>query len=774
MKLKLKTLLVVGSTMLLFLTLLFLIIRPFFLEDSNELDKSNTLKDVERINNLLNSDMESLNRTNRDWAIWDDSYMFLSDKYPTFNKINLQNDTFENNKINFMVYINSNNELVYQKGYSLQNHTQLKLTKDFYKVFLPIIQSPDMINKTQLVSTDYGITMSSVQSVYKSSGEGPTAGILIMGRMINDEFISEIARDLSLPLTFQQIRNRNNTSQITVDTLSNTKIKGTLFLQNFSKNETYEISFVNARNFYLQKKASSLVMFTYLLIMSIFITLLILVLLNRFILSRIQNLSSQLNDIQNNKDIKSRINSSKGFKDELTHLEYTINNMLSSLEEKHNEVKKLAYYDQLTMLPNRHMLLKEFEKSIAKFQGEIAVLFFDLDGFKLVNDSLGHKIGDALLNIVCERVLPIIENQGMMARFGGDEFVIFLKYKNREKLENIIQKMISEVRKEFHINHYRTFVTASIGISIYPYDGQTLEVLLQNSDIAMYEAKRKGKNQIVFYQDLSSNNDYLYLLELENDLKFALQKNQFELHYQIIVNSWDKEIFGVEALLRWNHSTKGMISPAEFIPIAEEIGIMPSIGNWVLEEAVKQVKSWHNKGYHHLSLAINISKTQMKDNTFIEKLDQVLKDSKLSPSMLQIEITESDIDHYIKEILQFTKELKKRNVKIALDDFGVGTSSLQFLKELPIDVIKIDQNFIKNVPTQSFDTILLSGIFEVMKGLEMDVVVEGIESEEQIDYVSTQITSRLQGFYFSKPLPSYDLEKILEQTVFADKLSYKS
>ncbi|WP_026562896.1 EAL domain-containing protein [Bacillus sp. J37] len=578
--------------------------------------------------------------------------------------------------------------------------------------------------------------------------------------IINEQFIEELGKRINIRLTLKEV-NMPFSRRTKVEVINDQKIKGSLFLKDYNENKVYEISYVNNRNYYIQKRSGVNQLSLYIFLTSITTVFLILYLLNRFIVSRIGNLSLQLKHIQDNKEIRLRVISNKESKDELSDLENSINAMLESLEKKHNEIVNLAYYDPLTMLPNRYYLNDKFHKLVEKNQQKVAILFLDLDGFKRINDSLGHEIGDRLLFSVSDRIAPLIsKREGIFSRFGGDEFVIVVNYSQIEDLKMLVQDILIEAGKENQLRTYKTFVTASIGVSIYGQDGTSLNELLQKADIAMYEAKRKGKNQSYFYQDLEIASGYKNILELENDLKFALGMKQLEIHYQPIVCSIDHSILGVEALVRWNHPSKGTISPALFIPIAEETGLMPAIGEWVLKESIKQISSLHSKGFKNLVLSINVSKTQMKDKSFIYKLDEILTKFNYPPSKLQVEITESVIDSYLNEIRDFSNALKKRNILIALDDFGVGTSSLLFIKELPIDVIKIDRNFIENVPRDSFDTILLSGIFEVITALNIDVVVEGIEQEEQVDYISSQYITRLQGFYFSRPLPySILLEK---------------
>ncbi|NRD78185.1 EAL domain-containing protein [Bacillus sp. BRMEA1] len=758
MKLKVKTLLVVSSTMLLFLALLSSVLQPYLFKDSLTLDRTNTMKELTDVKNTIITEMDNLNGTNRDWAVWDDAYSYMTGKYPNFTKVNVSNDTFENDQVDFLVFLTNQGKVFFQKGYDTATHKPIQLNKSFAETFIPIMQNADVTNHTVLVNTDLGLTMSSFQKIYRGNGDGPSPGILIMGRIMDHNLVNELGENLSVNLSLHHYQKKTASFKVIAEPISETKIKGSLYLSDYTKKASYVINLVVKRDFYLQKKANIKQLFFYIILSTLFLIMLIIFLLNRFILSRVHDLSRQLDDIQDKKDIHARIKLFKRHRDELANLENSINRMLSSLEEKHNAVINLAYYDQLTGIPNRYLFFEELNQRIEIQQGPFSILFFDLDGFKWVNDSLGHSVGDALLISVCERIQPIIaKNNGLLARYGGDEFVALLPTFDKSELEEIARTVMQEVGREYQLDSFKTYVTASVGISIFPQDGDTAEQLLQKADIAMYEAKRNGKNKVQFYHDLSNANSYKNILELEKDLKTALFKNQLELYYQIIVNGRDKQITGVEALLRWNHPTRGIISPARFIPIAEESGLMPAIGMWVLEEAVKQMKQWHQQGFH-LTLSVNVSKSQMKDYSFIEKLDHVLNKYQFPLSMLQIEITESDIEHYLNEIIKFTGELKKRGVKIALDDFGVGTSSLLFLKELPVDTIKIDRSFIIKIPAEKFDAILLSGLFEVIKGLNLDVIVEGIEREEQIDFVNSHIEGKLQGYYFSRPIAASELE----------------
>lgn len=494
------TILVVGFSMALFLSLLLSYLTPMLLEEATELDRHETLEDLKRVDNNILSNLDVLGIMTRDWAFWDDTYNYMIDKNEKYLQRNLDKTTLENNQVDFYVYIDNNKQLVLQLGYSLEEKKPIELESDFYKIFLPLLTNQGRISETYLVNTANGLAMTSLESIYQSNGEGPSVGTLIMGRLINDYSIKEMSNELSLNLSLHPIEGTKVEKQFNVESISETLLTGSLRLSDYSKDATYQISFDYKRNFYIDKKETVRQITIYLVTASLFFTILVIILLNRFILSRVGNLSRQLNQIQEKKDMKARVTQSKYLKDELFILESSINRMLSSLEEKHNETSHLAYYDQLTLLPNRYLFFTEFSRRTQHNKGEIAILFLDLDGFKQVNDVYGHEIGDALLKEVARRILPtLIEHNGIAARYGGDEFMILLENITSSNLELIAQKILLEVKSGFHFSSIKTFVTGSIGISLYPKDGDTLEELLKNSDKAMYEAKRKGKNQYKFF-----------------------------------------------------------------------------------------------------------------------------------------------------------------------------------------------------------------------------------------------------------------------------------
>ncbi|MDG5472165.1 EAL domain-containing protein [Jeotgalibacillus sp. ET6] len=488
-------------------------------------------------------------------------------------------------------------------------------------------------------------------------------------------------------------------------------------------------------------------------------------LFNKLIVSRVENLSKQLKRILTSKELSSRLTWSGHNQDEIHQLGSSINEMLDSIEEAQKEVNQLERCDPLTGLLNRYGLQEEFHNRHLNQLGNISFLFLDLDGFKRINDSLGHQTGDELLKQMTNRMLGMLQHdQELLGRMGGDEFVMIVPDMSKEELVHRTHEMMRSLKSEYSLEQVKTYITTSVGISRFPEDGNSFEEVFQYADIAMYEAKRKGKNQIVFYEELARDLDYKHVLDLENDLKFSLDQGELYLDYQPIYSSGDHLLVGVEALLRWNHPQKGLIPPNRFIPIAENGGFICDIGEWVLEQSIRQAARWRDAGLGEIGIAINVSKQQMKQkDRFIMKMDKWLKQYNVAPSELQIEITESDIFYYDNEIREFAQILRNKGVRVALDDFGVGTSSLFNLKQLPVNVVKIDRSFIRCVPQESFDTTLLAGIYHVLDDLGFEVVTEGVESADQMEFVSNSSSSMIQGYYFSRPVSPHQIALLIQQ-----------
>lgn len=421
-------------------------------------------------------------------------------------------------------------------------------------------------------------------------------------------------------------------------------------------------------------------------------------------------------------------------------------------------IHHMAYYDTLTGLGNRNKL-KEHLVHESSFSTTFAVLFLDLDRFKVINDTKGHSTGDLILREVANRLNTIIGKKGSVFRHSGDEFIVVFSYHEIQKIEQIAISILRNLNTPFEINGEEYYLTTSIGVSRYPEDGEDQETLIKHADTAMYLAKEHGKNNFQFY---TSQLDEIKLrkLELENGLRKAIELKQFSLFYQPKFHLKSKEIVGTEALLRWFHPTLGMVSPIEFIPLAEETGIIVDIGKWVLKEAVRQNKKWQDTGLKPVSVAVNISVRQLLEEDFIEFVDNTLSEYNLEPKYLELEITET-IMQDIENSIRVLNQLKNLGITIAIDDFGTGYSSLSYLKHLPIDTIKIDKSFLDDLEKETGTNSIVKAIIEMGRTLKFDVIAEGIETEYQAKYLINNYCVHGQGYIFSKPVRSEEIEALL-------------
>lgn len=428
------------------------------------------------------------------------------------------------------------------------------------------------------------------------------------------------------------------------------------------------------------------------------------------------------------------------------------------------EVDRLAYYDTLTDLPNRSLFEDRLAQALAVGQRanqSLAILFVALDQLKKVNDTLGHSFGDLLLKEIAARLRPCVTEGDTVARFGGDEFAILLTTIGGTKNVLDILGAIREVLKpSFDLDGQELFGTASVGVSFFPLDGQDTQSLLKNAASALYRAKRAGGDNYQFYTaDMHATASKR--LALETSLRQAIDNEELLLHYQPRVLLDSMEITGVEALVRWRHPSLGIISPVDFIPLAEETGLILPIGEWVLREACHQNYLWQEQGFPRMRVGVNISALQLQRQDFAELVVKILDETKLAPQCLELELTESSIMSNAKASIDVLTKLQTMGVMISIDDFGTGFSSLSYLKRFPIDTLKIDQSFVRDVSTNQDDAALVMAIITLAHNLRLRVVAEGVETEEQWRFLHLLKCDEIQGFFFSEPLPPDALEQLL-------------
>lgn len=437
-------------------------------------------------------------------------------------------------------------------------------------------------------------------------------------------------------------------------------------------------------------------------------------------------------------------------------------------QKAEERINYLATHDSLTDLPNRVMfnqLLNLSIKTAQRHQQQCAILFVDLDRFKIINDSLGHPAGDTLLVEMANRLRSSLRARDVVARLGGDEFMIVLnEITNNKQVAAVAGNLLSILSKPLELSGQECRVTASIGIALYPQDGADEQTLMKNADIAMYLAKQEGKNDVRFFSN-EIKTQSLDRLTMETSLRYALERDELCLHYQPKQNVATGQMAGVEALLRWVHPDLGMLPPVRFIPLAEETGLIVPIGRWVIKAACAQNVAWQREGLPPLSVAVNVSPRQFSDENLLRDIDEALAASGMDPGLLQIEITESMVMLNVEKAVRLLDAIQSRGVRLAIDDFGTGYSSMSVMKRFPIDTIKIDRSFIRDLPQNTEDKAIAQAIIHMGKALGLTIVAEGVETSEQQEFLREHACDEIQGFLFSKPVPANEIAELLRLPV---------
>jgi len=425
-----------------------------------------------------------------------------------------------------------------------------------------------------------------------------------------------------------------------------------------------------------------------------------------------------------------------------------------------------ATHDTLTGLPNRALFRDRLQQAMRyaeREKGKVSILFIDLDNFKYINDSLGHDAGDSLIRIMAQRLRSCVRDSDTVARLGGDEFVLMLQgaASEDERVSIAMSRILSEVRKPVDIRGRELTVTCSMGISVCPEDGNDVDTLLKHADAAMYQAKQAGRDNFQFFTS-SINQRVLDRMDLEHRLRGALERSEFLLHYQPKLDLRSGMVVGTEALIRWQAPQQGLVSPVRFIPLAEETGLIEPIGAWVLETACAQAQAWREGGFRPLTVAVNVSPRQFRDARLPQIVENILKKTGVPPSMIELEITESCLAHDSEKFIATLKTLKGLGVLIAIDDFGVGYSSMAYLKSFPVDRLKVDRTFATNLATSEKDRSIYKAIVSLGHNLGLRVVAEGVETSEQYYLLRDIGCDEVQGFFFSMPVPAEDFERLIQ------------
>jgi diguanylate cyclase (GGDEF)-like protein/PAS domain S-box-containing protein len=425
-----------------------------------------------------------------------------------------------------------------------------------------------------------------------------------------------------------------------------------------------------------------------------------------------------------------------------------------------------AQHDFLTGLPNRLLLNDRVTQAIAmapRHNKQVAVLFLDLDGFKHINDSLGHPTGDKLLQSVAKRLVECVRTSDTVSRQGGDEFVVLLS--EAEKWEDAAvtaRRMLLSVALPHAIDNQELHITTSIGVSVFPDDGLDAETLIKNADTAMYQAKENGRQSCQFFKP-EMNVRAVERQSIEEGLRRAIERNEFVLYYQPKINLASGAITGAEALIRWNHPTRGLVSPDQFIHIAEASGLILPIGNWVLREACRQARTWLDQGLPASTMALNVSALQLQQEDFVDSLLSVLHESGFDPLSLELELTESVLMKNADSAARILKQVREKGIQVAVDDFGTGYSSLSYLRQFPVDALKIDQSFVRRIASSGEDAAIVVAIISMARSLNLRVVAEGVETVKELAFLQKHLCDEVQGYYFSRPVPAEQFARLMER-----------
>ncbi|WP_231557590.1 EAL domain-containing protein [Exiguobacterium sp. ZOR0005] len=756
MRIRTKLMIAVALNILIFVGVIFFVVRPYFIEQSMERDRLAVDSQIASVTETLVNRKSSLERTLVDWAEWNDAYAFIQGKNETFIDSNISEASLDNLNVNAMLFLNRDGDV----HYATFQKQSLSLTEPEQQAFLADIASrvrADANTRSTIYESEYGPVFYATHPILQSDRSGPAEGTLVMLEFVSSHFVADLSAQTKLPLAVG-LTEATDTTITSRDGLTHVVIP----LDTVYDKTDYGITFVVEPTHYQNTVAMLRLGILALLVLGVGLFLSLLWTIHHVIIRRLMGIGDELKQITIERDSRLRISLNEQSQDEIEQMAVSMNEVLAALEDTRAEVLDKAYRDALTQLPNR-LAIEDYFSSARGGDDQIGVIGLDLDDFRRINDQFGHRTGDAVLIYIASR-LNFYKEDGFVARIGADEFMFLHPNWTLDELRPVARRLTKDLADWSEMNGV-TGLTTTIGLDVFAlrHPHHTYEVMMGRLDVVLHEAKLSGKKRILAFQEIEDGSHYLQTLEMERDLRRALENDEFELYYQPIVSPHPFAVRGVEALIRWNHPVKGQVSPGLFIPIAEQLGLISDLGCWVLRQAVSEMKEHSMR--HHLFLSVNVSKRQIADGSFLAELEDVLAETLFDPHLLHVEITESEVGGNLYELQQFIQSLKTLGVKISLDDFGVGTSSLSFLQSLQLDLIKIDQNFVKGIPENTFDRALLEGLYQTFHTLGLDIVTEGVERPEQLAFVLEHSSSLIQGYHYSKPVPLAQLEHYLKKTV---------
>jgi diguanylate cyclase (GGDEF)-like protein len=812
MKLKNKTLFTICVAWLLFLTLAYIGSNRFLIHSFLHLEKERANTDLDRIDHALDQANYSLDTFISDWAHWNELYLFMQGRNPSFLANNLTLTTFINARINLITIWDKNGQLV--KGVAIDTENRKidsfpppGLNKYFYLGNIHISQQKPRQMTRGFILIKNAIMLIAMAPITDGKNIYTSEGMLIGGRYLNKEMLNMLNSTIKLPIKLflpDEITKSSELKRIYLLTsnatnhhynapINDTDLQGYTVIKDINGDPIGMLQMTKPRYIYLTgEKAVNYFLLTYITAGIIF-SLLILWLLRALIIKRVERLDAEVANISQHNAIYERVDASGN--DEIASLSSSINHMLDMIQagqeqlerrvqERTEELQKaniqlqeeisirkstehelvihkehlvrLAHYDYLTSLPNRVFFNEILNKAISnanRNNRQLAVLIVDLDRFKQVNDAIGHPNGDRVLKEMGSRFATISRSGDIVARLGGDEYIILLNdLTDSTFAATVAERILNSCEEPITVESHEFFISASIGICVYPNDAESLEDLQKYADMAMYKAKHAGGGTYQYYNREMNVAAHEYI-KLEAELRNAIKNQEFVLYYQPLLNLKDGKIKHVEALIRWNHPKLGLINPMTFIPLAEETGLIMPIGEWTIKEACRANKAWQQMGYDPIAVAVNISPKQFRHQDVAQVIADALRETNLSPKYLEIEITETAVMDNADIAINRLRSIHDMGVRIAVDDFGTGYSSISYLKKFPVSVLKIDKQFIKGLPHNQNDTAITSAVIALGHNLGLEIVAEGVETVEQMQYLSEHHCDFVQGYFFSRPLP---------------------
>jgi diguanylate cyclase (GGDEF)-like protein len=784
---------------------------------------------MSRVDNALNQQMDNLLNLANAWADRDDTYNYLTTLDPKFISANFNPLVFKNININLVELWSSDKKPLVMRLYNTDYNKELPpstMLNNFIKQYLFSNDAHKLTNfKRTIVPTEYGLMVIAISTITNSNMAATPDGIIVMGRLIDEDFINrlKLATDLNVNLLSLNILPAALKNALLHKLAANYNI---LIARNEDSISSYSVLFTHTnppapigimevsgtRNAYhLGKMAVNIAWLSFVTLSLLFIVLIYFI-LNIIVIKRLERLKNELKSITENHALDKQVSVARN--DEITYVARQINKILLTINKSKdllerrvtertttlNDTSKklsqeitqrkkveaelrahkehlhhLAHHDTLTGLPNRVLFNEELNKALkiaAEKNTLLALLFIDLDRFKTINNTKGHQAGDLVLKTIATRLSSLsLPEESIVARLGGDEFIVLIKsLKTKEQIAEISKAILATCATPIQDQLNTYYLSASVGVSIYPQDGHTLEELQKKADIAMYKSKSTAPGNFLYYDQ----NMYFAAEDktlLAEQLHLALEHKEFFLHFQPQIAMKNSSLVSIEALLRWNSPHLGEVNPSDFIPFAERSGPIIPITNWVIDEAFKTLKEWQEQKAINVKMSVNISAVQFAQHNFITSLLQALNKYYLDPQKIIIELTESTVINDLKNGTQKLNQLKKYGFKVAIDDFGSGYTSLNYIKSFPIDYLNIDKSYINGINKNQANMTIIETLIKLSHELDIQVVAEGIETAEQFDYLASLDCDIAQGYFLAKPMSKDNIlaELIKAKSALADQ-----